>query len=230
MSVGCYIPSCYKQDAVKSVDIENQSNRASVEKSLGPSRRLYFFPYMQPGLLSSSSILCVAGVGAEGRTGAWCGHHRDSVMKGPKSPKTLLDREGPSVTVVVNRHRVHMSSNSPNGCKECDRTPHNVLLKTLTWSYTLTSVLCGNGTRSQGFMSSRFSISQGRGLEDECLQCPGFSWLWRRADFRPVPQTEALWENTEHQKRQVCCRLCVQRPELFGHRAQKKQHNRLLTS
>ncbi|XP_059837471.1 uncharacterized protein LOC132400489 isoform X2 [Hypanus sabinus] len=41
-----------------------------------------------------------------------------------------------------------------------------VLLKTLAWSYMLTSVLCGNGTHSQGLMTGHFSICLGHGLED----------------------------------------------------------------
>ncbi|XP_059807312.1 uncharacterized protein LOC132381757 [Hypanus sabinus] len=39
-----------------------------------------------------------------------------------------------------------------------------VLLKTLTWSYSLTSVLCGNGTRSRGFTTGCYPTRQGRGL------------------------------------------------------------------
>ncbi|XP_062917947.1 uncharacterized protein LOC134353673 [Mobula hypostoma] len=41
---------------------------------------------------------------------------------------------------------------------------NRVLLKTLTWSYMLTSVLRGNGTCSRGFRTGRCSARQGCGL------------------------------------------------------------------
>ncbi|XP_072096150.1 uncharacterized protein [Mobula birostris] len=39
-----------------------------------------------------------------------------------------------------------------------------VLLKTLTWSYALSTVLCGNGTHPRGFISGHCSACQGLGL------------------------------------------------------------------
>ncbi|XP_059821286.1 uncharacterized protein LOC132391739 [Hypanus sabinus] len=61
-----------------------------------------------------------------------------------------------------------------------------VLLKTLTWSYTLTSVHCGNGIHFQVLMTGRFSISRGRGLKDQHafrmpdFQGPGGGWTQGR--------------------------------------------------
>ncbi|XP_072123712.1 uncharacterized protein [Mobula birostris] len=42
---------------------------------------------------------------------------------------------------------------------------NRVLLKTLTWSYTLTVVHCGNRTCSRGFTNDRYLARQGRDLK-----------------------------------------------------------------
>ncbi|XP_059837452.1 uncharacterized protein LOC132400481 [Hypanus sabinus] len=93
-----------------------------------------------------------------------------------------------------------------------ESTAARILLKTLTWSYTLSLVLCGDGTRCQGLTTGCYSVHQG-------LQRTKFLKLWRRWGRGGVLEAGVRAEDS-------CVmedlRLCAQRPEIFGHRAQKK--------
>ncbi|XP_059802095.1 uncharacterized protein LOC132378862 [Hypanus sabinus] len=78
-----------------------------------------------------------------------------------------------------------------------------VLLKTLTWSYTLTSVLCGNGTRSRGFRTGHCSARQGFGLRFRLKfgslrsRGPGDGWIEGRCHGRRPICCQA--------SRKICC-------------------------
>ncbi|XP_062898762.1 uncharacterized protein LOC134343865 isoform X2 [Mobula hypostoma] len=86
----------------------------------------------------------------------------------------------------------------------------SVLLKTLIWSYTLTSVLWRNGICSQGpHNRPLFAIPRMRPGRRAQLQGSGITWLWGCADSRPVLPTEASWENTELQEQWISCQGCV---------------------
>ncbi|XP_059829458.1 LYR motif-containing protein 9 isoform X2 [Hypanus sabinus] len=109
----------------------------------------------------------------------------------PSLPYTLAQLSKPKIGHLwpparsrIHRHQALISPQrfaDPDLCRVPDfgstfglqelRSPLNedvqVPLKTLTWSYSPTSVLCRNGTRSQGLATGRFVISQGRSLEGE---------------------------------------------------------------
>ncbi|XP_059804011.1 uncharacterized protein LOC132379744 [Hypanus sabinus] len=136
----------------------------------------------------------------------------------------------------AHQHSVTVSSAPPSASSHAlpIQEPHSpppekysaFFLKTLTWSYTLTLVLCGNGTRSQGLTTGHFSICQGHGLKDQrAFRVPDFLWLWRRVDSRSQ-KTRASWE-VEDRKRRDGCWPCAQRPEMFRSRAWKNRHNKL---
>ncbi|XP_072124337.1 ribitol-5-phosphate xylosyltransferase 1 isoform X2 [Mobula birostris] len=69
-----------------------------------------------------------------------------------------------------------------------------VPLKTLTWSYTLTTVLCGNGTHSRGFRTGHCSACQGLGLSIQL----GFESL------RSQASGDGRIEGRYHNRRTVC--------------------------
>ncbi|XP_059824120.1 uncharacterized protein LOC132393194 isoform X2 [Hypanus sabinus] len=83
-------------------------------------------------------------------------------------------------------------------------------LKSLTWRYMLTTVLCGNGTRSQDFMTGRYSARQGGGLRASLtFGGPRFYGIgdggdWRYQDDTDLPKAVKIHILKQEEVKNVC--------------------------